>query len=215
MHQGSWLCVVAVSILFATSEAQAAKPQPPKPVDPLIIAVSIGSQHVTVYDNGSPIATAPVSTGMHGRPTPMGVFSVIQKERWHRSNLYSNAPMPYMQRITGQALRSTPASCPATRPRYPAVPYAFDDANEFTRPLRVPHHDVVHEHHDFARLAAVGRGEEIHHGTDGLSGNAVPVCPLDVPAIEVKASCKESVIGGILNARLVTRDRPIVEPHSG
>ena len=82
---------------------------------------------------------------------------------------------------------------------YPAVPYAFDDATEFARPLRVPHHDVVHEHHDFAWRAAVGRGEEIHHGKGGLSGNAMPVRPLDVPAIEVKASGKESVIGGILN----------------
>jgi hypothetical protein len=28
------------------------------------------------------------------------VFSVIGKQRWHRSNIYSAAPMPYMQRIT-------------------------------------------------------------------------------------------------------------------
>jgi hypothetical protein len=28
------------------------------------------------------------------------VFSVISKQRWHRSNIYSAAPMPYMQRIT-------------------------------------------------------------------------------------------------------------------
>ena len=55
---------------------------------------------MTVYDNGTPIATAPVSTGMPGHPTPMGVFSVIQKDRYHHSNIYSDAPMPYMQRIT-------------------------------------------------------------------------------------------------------------------
>src|SRR5712671_6843194 len=33
-------------------------------------------------------------------PAPLGVFSVISKQRWHRSNIYSAAPMPYMQRIT-------------------------------------------------------------------------------------------------------------------
>jgi hypothetical protein len=55
---------------------------------------------VTVYDNGTPVAVSAVSTGMPGHPTPMGVFSVIQKQKWHHSNLYSNAPMPYMQRIT-------------------------------------------------------------------------------------------------------------------
>jgi lipoprotein-anchoring transpeptidase ErfK/SrfK len=99
-----------------SAKSQPAKPQPPKPVGPLIIAVSIGSQHVTVYDNGSPIATAPVSTGMPGRPTPMGVFSVIGKEIFHRSNLYSNAPMPFMQRITwsGVALHA------GVLPGYPA-----------------------------------------------------------------------------------------------
>ena len=33
-------------------------------------------------------------------PTPMGVFSVIEKNRYHHSNIYSGAPMPYMQRTT-------------------------------------------------------------------------------------------------------------------
>jgi L,D-transpeptidase catalytic domain len=79
----------------------AGKPEAPKPpTGPLILAVSIGGQRVTVYDNGTPIASSQVSTGMAGHPTPMGIFSVIQKQRWHHSNLYSNAPMPFMQRIT-------------------------------------------------------------------------------------------------------------------
>jgi hypothetical protein len=79
----------------------AGKPEAAKaPSGPLILAVSIGGQRVTVYDNGTPIASSRVSTGMAGHATPMGVFSVIQKQRWHHSNLYSNAPMPFMQRIT-------------------------------------------------------------------------------------------------------------------
>ena len=77
------------------------KPEPAKqPSGPLILAISIGNQRVTVYDNGTPVAVSAVSTGVPGHPTPLGVFSVIQKQRWHHSNLYSNAPMPYMQRIT-------------------------------------------------------------------------------------------------------------------
>jgi lipoprotein-anchoring transpeptidase ErfK/SrfK len=83
-----------------TARTTEPKAQPQKLAGPLILAVSIGSQHVTVYDNGVPVASAPISTGMNGHPTPLGVFSVIQKEKWHESNLYSNAPMPYMQRIT-------------------------------------------------------------------------------------------------------------------
>jgi lipoprotein-anchoring transpeptidase ErfK/SrfK len=101
----------------ATGTKTAQKPEPPKPpMGPLTIAVSIGSQRVTVYDNGTPIASAPISSGMPGRPTPMGVFSVIQKDRLHHSNLYSNAPMPFMQRITwsGVALHA------GVLPGYPA-----------------------------------------------------------------------------------------------
>lgn len=89
---------------------------PKQPAGPLLLAVSIGSQRVTVYDNGTPIASSSISTGMAGHRTPMGVFSVIQKQRWHHSNLYSNAPMPYMQRITwsGVALHA------GVVPGYPA-----------------------------------------------------------------------------------------------
>jgi len=37
---------------------------------------------------------------MLGHPTPKGVFTIIGRERYHRSNIYSDAPMPFMQRIT-------------------------------------------------------------------------------------------------------------------
>ena len=70
------------------------------PKGPLQIIVSIADQQLSLYDNGALIARSSVSTGVQGHPTPLGVFSVISKERWHRSNIYSAAPMPYMQRIT-------------------------------------------------------------------------------------------------------------------
>src|SRR5262249_31420652 len=57
-------------------------------------------QRVSVYDNGALLAQSVVSTGVQGHPTPQGIFSVISKHRWHASNIYSAAPMPYMQRIT-------------------------------------------------------------------------------------------------------------------
>jgi hypothetical protein len=70
------------------------------PKGPLQIIVSIADQRVSLFDDGTLIARSPVSTGIPGHPTPLGVFSVIGKQRWHRSNIYSAAPMPYMQRIT-------------------------------------------------------------------------------------------------------------------
>lgn len=116
---------------------RAAKPSYPKMADapkdiakprgPVIIAISIEKQHLKIYDANGLFAESPVSTGMRGHSTPMGVFSVIQKNKWHRSNLYSNAPMPYMQRITwsGVALHA------GVVPGYPAshgcirLPMAF------------------------------------------------------------------------------------------
>lgn len=71
-----------------------------KPKGPLVIAISITAQKVRVYDANGLFAESPISTGMPGHPTPMGVFSVIQKHRFHHSNIYSGAPMPFMQRIT-------------------------------------------------------------------------------------------------------------------
>jgi hypothetical protein len=80
------------------------------PKGTLQIVVSIGQQRVTLYSNGTRVAQSVVSTGVPGHLTPMGVFSVIQKDRFHHSNLYSNAPMPYMERITwsGVALHEGP-----------------------------------------------------------------------------------------------------------
>src|ERR1700681_2114885 len=55
---------------------------------PLQIIISIADQRVSLYDNGALIARSSVSTGTQGHPTPLGVFSVISKQRWHRSNIY-------------------------------------------------------------------------------------------------------------------------------
>jgi L,D-transpeptidase catalytic domain len=66
----------------------------------LSIFISLDRQKLTLYSDGQPIAHTRVSTGTPGHPTPTGVFSVIQKDRWHRSNLYGDAPMFYMQRLT-------------------------------------------------------------------------------------------------------------------
>src|SRR4030088_1732334 len=71
---------------------------------PLQIIISIADQRVSLYDNGVLIARSSVSTGIRRHPTPLGVFSVISKQRWHRSNIYSAAPMSYMLRITWSAV---------------------------------------------------------------------------------------------------------------
>lgn len=94
---------------------QAEKPAPPPP-GPHMLIVSVKSQKVSFYANGKLTSQAPVSTGTATHPTPHGVFSIIQRNRHHRSNIYSGAPMPYMQRLTwsGVALHQ------GALPGYPA-----------------------------------------------------------------------------------------------
>ena len=67
---------------------------------PVTIAVSIELQRLYVYRGNELVAVSTVSTGRPGHRTPLGDFTILQKRRWHRSNIYSNAPMPFMQRLT-------------------------------------------------------------------------------------------------------------------
>ncbi len=98
-----------------------------KPQGPLIIAISLNNQHLKIYDANGLFAETRVSTGMRGHATPMGVFSIIQKQKFHESNIYSGAPMPFMQRITWSGI----AMHAGVLPGYPAshgcirMPMAF------------------------------------------------------------------------------------------
>lgn len=87
------------------------------PSGPMIMVVNLRTQRATVYRNGIPIGITTVSSGRPGHETPPGVYTILQKEADHRSNLYNNAPMPFMQRLTwdgialhGGALPGYPAS---------------------------------------------------------------------------------------------------------
>jgi peptidoglycan hydrolase-like protein with peptidoglycan-binding domain len=67
---------------------------------PLQIFVSKDTQSLVVYDGDQVVAASNVSTGKRGHTTPSGIFSILEKKKAHFSNLYDDAPMPYMQRIT-------------------------------------------------------------------------------------------------------------------
>jgi hypothetical protein len=92
------------------AEHAANEPFGTMPKGPLQIFISINQQRLHFYSDGLHVADVPVATGVPGHPTPRGVFDVIQRDRYHHSNIYSNAPMPYMERITwsGVALHEGP-----------------------------------------------------------------------------------------------------------
>jgi len=66
----------------------------------MLVVVDLSAQRATVYRGGRPIAISTVSTGTTGRETPTGTYPILVKEKMHRSNLYNDAPMPFMQRLT-------------------------------------------------------------------------------------------------------------------
>lgn len=70
------------------------------PSGPMVMIVNLKTQRATVYRNGLPIGITTISTGRRGHETPPGVYTILQKDADHRSSIYDNAPMPFMQRLT-------------------------------------------------------------------------------------------------------------------
>jgi hypothetical protein len=116
------------------AEAQSKKATPaeeaiadPANGEPMTLIVSLRNQKVDIYRGTALVTSSTVSTGMRGYDTKAGVFSILEKQRMHHSNLYSAAPMPWMQRITwsGTALHA------GVVPGYPAshgcirLPFSF------------------------------------------------------------------------------------------
>ncbi len=97
---------------------------------PVSVVVSVPMQMAFVYRGAVLIGATTVSTGKPGKTTPIGEYTILQKRPFHRSNLYANAPMPFMQRLTwgGVALHA------GNLPGFPAshgcirIPTAFAKA---------------------------------------------------------------------------------------
>src|SRR3954452_14051197 len=113
--------------------------------EPIIAIVSLRDQRITVYDATGWILRAPVSSGQKGRETPAGIFSVIQKEAEHYSNLYDDAYMPHMQRITwsgialhGGVLPGHPASHGCVRMPFDFAARLFDATTMGIRVIVAP-----------------------------------------------------------------------------
>jgi lipoprotein-anchoring transpeptidase ErfK/SrfK/peptidoglycan hydrolase-like protein with peptidoglycan-binding domain len=107
----TWLGVAALLMVVAAGPAEAKKRKTadksteqaisdPANGEPMTLVVSLSDQTIDVYRGTMIIASSKVSSGMPGHATEAGVFSILDKERYHRSNIYSAAPMPWMQRLT-------------------------------------------------------------------------------------------------------------------
>jgi uncharacterized protein YjbI with pentapeptide repeats/lipoprotein-anchoring transpeptidase ErfK/SrfK len=123
------VAAVPATIALRVKEKAAKAPASAVPanVDPLTLVVALGQQHVDVYRGAALVTSAKISSGKPGYDTRAGVFSILEKRRYHHSNLFSGAPMPWMQRMTwsGTALHA------GVLPGYPAshgcvrLPFSF------------------------------------------------------------------------------------------
>jgi L,D-transpeptidase catalytic domain len=101
------------------------------PDGPVTIIVSLKLQRAYAYRNGVPIGVSTVSTGKPGKETPTGVFIILQKEIDHKSNLYNDAPMPFMQRLTWSGIAMHAGHLPG----YPASHGCIRLPKEFAKLL--------------------------------------------------------------------------------
>jgi lipoprotein-anchoring transpeptidase ErfK/SrfK len=134
---------------------------------PLLAVVSLGEQRVTIYNAHGKMLQSPVSTGATGLETPAGIYSVLQKEEFHQSNVYEDGNMPFMERITwtgialhGGVLPGYPASHGCVRMPEEFAQHLFGLTDIGMRVVVVPHDIAPAEisHPALFKPAAVRRG---------------------------------------------------------
>ena len=131
--------VVALTALTADAAPKQAPPQeaPRAAGEPIMAIVSIKAQQVVFYDADGWILRAPVSTGTKDRETPAGVFAVVDKEVDHRSNMYDDAWMPHMQRITWNGIALHGGPLPGYAASHGCVRMPFGFANKLFNKTRI------------------------------------------------------------------------------
>ena len=166
---------------------------------PILIIVSIPDQRVHVYRNGIRVAASSCSTGKPGHRTPTGVFKILQKDKYHKSSTYSNAPMPNMNRLTWSGIALHAGNLPG----YPAshgcvrLPLKFSEmlfgitklgmtvvlADESSQPAAVVHPGLVlgdYARHEFAAVdTAIKRSQYSDRVVDRPKATSVVVSGRD------------------------------------
>jgi hypothetical protein len=166
---------------FVWFEDPALQPVADGPQARVKVVVSLLDQLAYVYRGDRLIGVSTVSTGSDGHETPLGDFTILEKQVFHRSNLYSNAPMPFMQRLTwdGVALHA------GQLPGYPASHGCIRLPKAFARQLfdltaMGGAVSVVDFHADLPPIETTP-SPQIAAETHNLGGNAFDVLTLGGP----------------------------------
>ena len=142
---------------------------------PVLVYVDLGRQRATVYRNGVRIGVSTISSGKDGYETPTGVFTILEKDKDHRSRTYDNAPMPYQQRLTWKGVAMHAGNLPG----FPASHGCVRLPMEFARKLfdATPMGGTVviaGGHEDPVKRPAGGVLAPVMAGVTPMPGVAVP-----------------------------------------
>jgi L,D-transpeptidase catalytic domain len=159
------------AILIGTHDGEAAsKSAKPAAIattqqGPYLVVISIAAQRLTLYDRHGHLLDSPVSSGQSGYETPQGVFAIIERNREHFSNLYDDAPMPNMQRITWSGVAMHAGKLPGYPASHGCIRLPFDVSTQLFELTRlgtrvvVTEDDVVPVSFDHPRLFNVRSNE--------------------------------------------------------
>ncbi|WP_262504014.1 L,D-transpeptidase family protein [Sphingosinithalassobacter sp. CS137] len=73
------------------------------PEGELVITIDLEAQTLSVFREGYEIGATAILYGSDEKPTPLGNFTITEKDADHVSNLYG-APMPFMLRLTNDGI---------------------------------------------------------------------------------------------------------------
>src|ERR1700755_2411016 len=69
----------------------------PDSAGPERVVISLSDQMAYLYRGDTMMEATTISSGRDSKPTPTGIFSVLNKTPMYRSKKYDNAPMPYAE----------------------------------------------------------------------------------------------------------------------
>jgi hypothetical protein len=195
------------------------------PAGPMVMVVSLDRQQAYVYRNGLRIGVSTVSTGKKGKETPTGVFTILQKKQEHYSNLYNNAPMPFMQRLTWDGIALHAGNLPGRPASHGCIrlPMAFAKAlfaetekgmtvvitNEAPSPSQLDAGDLL------APVGAGGSASSKHTPGERMAANeAYRWTPEAAPSgpVTLVVSTKDARLVVLRNGKVIGRGRATIPP---
>ncbi|WP_294395281.1 L,D-transpeptidase [uncultured Sphingomonas sp.] len=187
------------------------------PEGPVIVIVSLTAQKAFVYRNGIPIGVTTISSGKDGHETPTGVFTILQKEVDHRSNLYSNAPMPFMQRLTWDGIALHAGKLPGHRASHGCIRLPLTFAKQLFGITRLGLTVIVTNNAALPEVAPVGpvleplSGDRVRSGSYRWQPDAAASGPV---SILVSGRDRRVIVlrdGVQIGSSVVAFERPVEE----